>query len=252
MARNGKSQRILPADHYYNQSQTPLQSLLFLAPLLAAYELGVILFPLDASGGSRVTIMAKTYLSRFLAGFGALGDYLPGALVVAVLLAIHLARRDPWRFDPRLYLAMAFESVAWAMPLLIFGIIGVKVMASPASLATLPLSTKLVAALGAGVYEELLFRLVAIAAFHTLLVDLLQFDERTGSLLAVACSAALFARYHFDDSSPILLAPFAFYFLAGCYFGVCYFMRGFGIVVAAHAIYDVVIFSVQDGVIPVR
>jgi hypothetical protein len=256
----GKPGGSFPADHYFHLSQQPLQSLFFLLPLVAAYEIGIVAFPLregDAwHAGSRVTILAKTYLSRFLAHFGALGDYLPGLLVVGALLGIHVARRDAWRFEPRLYLAMAFESIAWAMPLLIFGVFfGWKVMAQAGGagdLSSMPLSTKLVAALGAGVYEELLFRLVGIAAMHTLLVNVLQLDDRTGSLLAVAASAAAFARYHFDGSTPILLAPFAFYFLAGCYFGVCYALRGFGIVVATHAIYDVVIFSLQEGVIPAR
>jgi membrane protease YdiL (CAAX protease family) len=98
--------------------------------------------------------------------------------------------------------------------------------------------------LGAGIYEELLFRLIAIALLHGLLVDVLAMPQQYGAPTVVVLSAIAFALYHFDQFSAMQWTPadwgrFAFYTLAGVYFAAIYMLRGFGIVAGAHAVYDI-------------
>ena len=95
---------------------------------------------------------------------------------------------------------------------------------------------------GAGLYEELVFRMMLIAVIHTLLVDLAGLRPRTGTGLAILISAVAFTWYHpLTDAAGVVSAPrIAFYFLAGLYFGLVYVWRGFGIVVAVHALYDII------------
>ncbi|MFW5683061.1 MAG: CPBP family intramembrane glutamic endopeptidase, partial [Phycisphaeraceae bacterium] len=104
----------------------------------------------------------------------------------------------------------------------------------------------LLLSIGAGIYEELLFRLLAIALLGLLLEDILALPRGWAALLAVAVSSLAFAWYHFwGTGMPIEATRFAFYTLAGLYFAGLYMLRGFGIVVATHAFYDVVIVSVR-------
>ncbi|MEM6551329.1 MAG: CPBP family intramembrane glutamic endopeptidase [Planctomycetota bacterium] len=246
---------------YWDRTHWPLQCLYFLLPMLAAYQLGAILYAPDDM--ARVPpILAESLLRRFFEVFGVTGVYLPGLCVIAVLLGWHVMKRDPWEPEWRLYVGMLVESLLLVVPLLVLGAVimrgesvlaevvqqggGVVVdgAAGPGGTGVAGLSTQalMVISIGAGIFEELLFRLIAIALLHGLLVDVLQLPDRWGMVVAVVCSSLAFAFYHFGENDPLVWARFALYCLAGLYLAVVYIVRGFGIVVAVHAIYDVIVF----------
>ena len=86
-----------------------------------------------------------------------------------------------------------------------------------------------------------LFGLLLIAAVHLLLVDVGGLKSRTGTIIAVAVSAFAFMLYHELRPDGVLsLQRLAFFMVAGLYFSAVFVVRGFGIVVAVHAIYDIV------------
>ena len=85
-------------------------------------------------------------------------------------------------------------------------------------------------AVGAGLYEELLFRLVLIAGLHLLLVDVARMKNVPGSMVAAAMSAGAFAWYHDVPGLPMGLPLATFYVLSGLYFAGLFIVRGFGIV----------------------
>jgi hypothetical protein len=60
-----------------------------------------------------------------------------------------------------------------------------------------------------------------------------------GATIAVLVSAAAFTLYHQRHAWPEV----TFFFLAGVYFGAIYVVRGFGIVVGVHALYDIITVS---------
>ena len=64
-----------------------------------------------------------------------------------------------------------------------------------------------------------------------------------GSIVAILVSAAVFTWYHPLANAAGTLSPqrVAFFFAAGVYFGAVFVVRGFGIVVAVHALYDLVV-----------
>ena len=250
---------IAPLHTYWDRTQWPLQSLYFLLPLLLLYEAGTLAYA--PPGGERLPpIVAEKLLGQAFQQFGIASVYLPGIVAVAVLLCWHLARRDPWQPEPRLYGLMWIESLVLATPLFVFGLVlvrhpGVATWNIEApTLAILPGSREtlwepLVFSVGAGIYEELLFRLIAIALIHMILVDLLALPDAWGATAAVTLSALAFALYHFPpfwQSGEAFRAAFRwdhfiFFTIAGVYFAAIYILRGFGIVAATHAIYDVLV-----------
>lgn len=250
------SQRVpLGERRYAWVSQRPLHVLVFLLPLVIGYEVGSALYLMRDGAGE--AIRAHEQLSRLLGAFGAGGVFLPGALLVVTLLAWHVLSKDPWRLRPRVILGMAAESALWTLPLLVLGAMAQRVANESLAAAAVqgaadprlaPAATKLTLALGAGIYEELLFRLVGIAAIHFVLADICRMKPKPALGISVAVSAAAFALYH--DAAFLSggglggLDPerFAFLTLAGLYLGGVFVFRGFGIVVAAHALYDVVVF----------
>jgi len=236
---------------YWHDVKRPLTILAFLIIPILAYELGLALVLRSEHGV--LTNKAHETLLQFFASVGVSAEgslYLGGIVIIVVLLLWHLLNRDPWKVEPSTLLFMLVESLLLTLPLLVLGQLiarsSMPAFAGTAldssSIADLGTSAKLAISIGAGLYEELGFRMMLIAALHLLLVDMLKASNTLGFVIAVIVSAAAFTWYH-DLSSPaggVSVQRLLFYFAAGLYFGAVFALRGFGIVVAVHAIYDVI------------
>lgn len=251
-------------DTYWLRSMRPLHVLVFLLPLLAAYEVGSILFLTDPHVGIRHTIEALRVMNGFFNLLGVAGSIVPGVAMAAMLIVWHLMRRDPWTIDARTLGGMLAESAAWTLPLLVLsatvqhatstltgwsssmpghtetGLLPL-VQESTRRLLEQPVATRLTIAIGAGLYEEMLFRLLGLALLHFILSDLIALPARWAGTGAVILSALAFAAYH----QPHLASDWATYILSGIYLGTVYMMRGFGIVVGTHALFDIMVLGVQ-------
>ncbi len=257
------------ASGYWQRAQWPLQSLYFLMPLLVVYEVGTIVY--QPQGRGLPPILAESLLATFLQEFGGLGMVLPVLLVAGVLLTQHVVQqsRQPWRPQWRLYPVMWVESLLLALPLFIFAMVlfrhpGGGAAEAEAAGSAVDAAAWLAAgdgapgephtwfsmillSLGAGIYEELLFRLMAITLLHLLFVDVLKMKDEHGVWLAVGIAAVAFALYHFNraqleevrDFHAGRLGQLIYFVLAGVYFGLIYALRGYGVVAATHALYDV-------------
>jgi hypothetical protein len=241
---------------YWGRSRQPLSSLIFLIPLLIAYELGVMIYATNYANGTEQQIYARTLLNEFFAWFGVTTHFLPGLIVVVLLLSCHIVSGAKWEWNPPLYLAMAAEALFLAGPLFVLmKFVGshVQMQARAAALTGRAppavgqtWQAELVFSIGAGIYEELLFRVIVIALLHWLLVDLLEVDDTLGSMLAVFVSALLFALYHFSPQQhPFSMGKCLLYMLGGLYLAGVYVIRGFGIAAGTHAAYDIFIVAAK-------
>ena len=231
-----------PRDDYLTRSREPLQILVFLAPLIVAYELGAAYFLAGEAGGYAEDIRAHRLLADFFRAFGVGGFYLPGIALAVVLLVWQVIGKNRWRVSGPALGGMLLESAVWTIPLLVLAqaLSGLRAedavpLAGTSEIESLPLGARAAIAIGAGLYEELLFRLVAIALVHLLVADLLGAPARVADVIAVLTAAVAFALYHEDATN------FLFYTTAGVFFGGLFIARGLGIVVATHAIYDLVV-----------
>ena len=232
---------------YWFRSRQPLEILVFLSPFIVLYEIGMVYLLRQDQG--TLTNLAHELIIRFMDIFGVnfLGLSLPAIIVVLVLLLWHVLTRAPWSLDLRTCPLMFLESIVFVLPLLVAGRVipqvlpmmaeGEELMGSLGSLEWIALS------IGAGLYEELVFRMLVVFVVHTLLVDLLKVTEGWALAIAILVSAVLFTVYHplegVDGSQS--MARVGFYAFAGVWFGLVYVFRGFGIVVATHVFYDVAI-----------
>ena len=239
---------------YWDRTHWPLQGLIFLLPLVVIYELGTLLY-IQFYGDNLLDLRAEVLLAKFLNFFGASGVYLPGLILLVVLICWHMVRRDPWKPEPKLYLMMFAESLLLTVPLLVFAAIfeqeknltnAVSMMQATAGYTSAGTISEvqrwlagILLSIGAGVYEELVFRLILIAIIHAILVDLIALPPFVGAIGAVIGSSLAFAGIHEVHS----FGMFMFYTAAGVYFALIYLSRGFGIVVAAHAFYDIIAVS---------
>jgi membrane protease YdiL (CAAX protease family) len=101
----------------------------------------------------------------------------------------------------------------------------------------------IVIGIGAGIYEELVFRLILICVLMLLFQDVLRLSRKNSIILSVLISALLFSLHHHVDflsgqanaADPFTLGRFAFRTIAGIYFAVLFAIRGFGITAGTHA-----------------
>jgi membrane protease YdiL (CAAX protease family) len=224
---------------YWIESRQPLASLVFIAPWLAVYEVGVLVL------GPRAINGADLWLRKFLEILGFGQYFLLPALTVCLLLAWHHLTRRSWRLSRGVLYGMSGESLLLALLLwflakfqstfqqMLFG----NAHVSPSAIRdTLGVA---IGYLGAGIYEELLFRLILLTAL-TWLLRRLGLTERPATALAVVLSSALFALAHHlgANGEPFNIPVFLFRCSAGGFFAILFLYRGFGITAGTHAGYD--------------
>jgi len=108
------------------------------------------------------------------------------------------------------------------------------------------LLANIVTAIGAGIYEELVFRLILICLLMIVFQDFLKFNHRNSVVFSIIISAALFSAHHHwifsggvYQSLPFDWTAFSFRTIAGIYFAILFAVRGFGITAGTHAFYDI-------------
>lgn len=229
--------------NYLYQSELPLTMLVFLLPMLVIYEVGTRYYAFNWASQTETRILAFTLMRQFLELFGATGRYLPAMAVIGILIAWHVARRDRWQIDVGTPCVMLVECGLLAIPLLaLSGVMGYYL-----PLYAPQLNAGIVFAIGAGIYEELVFRLMAFTLLNIFLIDLLKVKRTAGFISIVILSSVLFAAYHHwsPQSPPFRWSDFTFRTLCGAYFGGLFMARGFAITAGAHAAYDIYYFCLK-------
>jgi len=239
---------------YVQASRTPLHILAFLLPIIVIYEIGLAMRheELSTTGGVRAWVLiARVMETLGVSPSAVVGYSLPAAAIVLVLLIWHLLERRTWKVRPLVVPLMAAETVAWMVPLLLFAGVVTRILGTsepgpepltPATLEALEglsWQARLVIALGAGLYEELLFRMALLAVLHAVLAELCKLGPRLVVGIALPLSALAFALYHdVWTAGGIDLWAAVLYFAGGLYLGVIYVLRGFGLAVGVHACYN--------------
>jgi len=247
---------------YIESTSRPLYALLFLLPWIVIYELGTLWVNTEQVGQilTRKCVIAFIWLTK-LAQWMQLQPRLvwlfPGFVVVVILLCWHIATGRSWRVRFKWLGGMAVESVLFAVPLMfINAAIGSSTRAgafaavfdNPTVQAYLDY---IVTGIGAGIYEELVFRLILVGLLLVILEDLIKLKTHLAVIIAVTISAVLFAAHHYFgfvnghlaifQHEPFTMSGFLFRTAAGVYFAILFHYRGFGITAGAHAAYDIIL-----------
>lgn len=205
-------------------------SLVLIFPLLLAYEIGV-LFAGQVNGADIVT--------RAL--YGVVGTRAAYLLVHAVFALAFLV----WIRGDRRWSSLTLEVASpvileAAIYALTLGALGTLIVERLLGLGFS--AGSLVSAIGAGVHEELVFRLGAITLLMAMFTRM-AVERRLAFLLSLVISTVLFAAAHHAGThgEPFTSHAFAFRCVAGCAFGLVYWFRSLAHAVYAHVLYDVLV-----------
>lgn len=244
MARSARYEFGRRRDTYYQATHRPLNCLVFLLPLIALYELGSMWVRSVTLESPPERVIAFNWIVEFLGLFTAAPHYLPGVVLLCVLLVWQIGGGHPWRFRWSTAGGMFIESVLLVAPLYVLNLL-IRYLYGSWALAGLFTPTEadksLILLVTASIYEELIFRLLLIYLIKLLLVDVMDRDKSVSTLAAVLVSGVLFAAYHYAGTEQFLWRTFIFRSIAGVTLGTIYVMRGFGITVGTHAFYNVAV-----------
>jgi hypothetical protein len=234
---------------YFRAPRELRYSLLFALPLLVLYEGLSALLSQSAFAGVRngADVLLK---SLFVGLGGRAGLALFGVMLLGVgaWLVWRDQRARDGKLDSQVFLGMLGESIVYAA---VFGQVTAVLTATllrgaPLAMMTqeplgaLPLGTQLVVSLGAGIYEELLFRVLLVSG---LLWVFKRMKWRTWVAVtaAVVLSALIFSGFHYIGpyGDPLTAPTFTFRAIAGLLLSGLYVARGFGVAAWTHALYDV-------------
>lgn len=236
---------------YWSAARAPRHSLTLALPLLLLYE--ALAFALSREQIGAVRNGADVVLKSLFVGLG--GRY--GVTIFGVLLfgaGAFLVIRDVRRkggIRIGVLGLMLVEATGWALilgglvsaltTLILSGRLAVPVQAADGPMGSFDLPTQLMISLGAGLYEELVFRVLLVSALAWGARSVLGWRPLPAGILAAVAGALVFSAFHYlgDYADTFTLPSFTFRAIAGLVFSALYLVRGFGIVAWTHALYDV-------------
>jgi hypothetical protein len=273
-------------DSYFERTSRPIYAIVFLLPFIIFYEIGTFRINTDVLNHSRIRVVAFVWMQDLLQllGFGGKFAWIaPPLAVLVILAALQITSGKQWRFWFVDVLPMVAECVLLAVPLIVLTLFltssgGSQANAGwyrdgPAMSADGPLTltavnggavphrailANIVTGIGAGIYEEMVFRLVLICLLMLLFQDALKLSHANSIVLSVLISAALFSAHHHIDfltgrlntGDPFNVTKFMFRTVAGVYFAALFAIRGFGITAGTHAFYNIIAVSITARFFP--
>jgi hypothetical protein len=229
---------------YWSLSRAPRYSLTLALPLLLLYELAAWLVSGPSGVRNGAEVMLKQGAQSLL---GSRGPIVLLALIVAGMVwAITRDARKNGAPRPQIFFGMAIESALLAAIFgLVVGLATARLITalhlSVPALDQLGLPTALMVSLGAGFYEELLFRVLLVSALLFVARRLLGWGPVAAGVFATVLGAVAFSAVHYVGplGDQVTTQSFVFRTIAGLAFSGMYVTRGFGITAWAHALYDV-------------
>jgi len=236
------------ADTYLVWSRDPAVGLFAVLPLWIVYEgLRLLLTPADRNG-------AELLLIRQIDRFGGHGLLVLRAAFAALTLfaTVSLLKRQiPWL---RVAAVLILEGTIYGLML---GPIAAAMTSSTVRLLDIgaepgvsALTANLVGSVGAGIFEELVFRLGLMSALVWIglrAVRAWSLPPAVAGVFAVVTSALVFSWFHHLCGEPFEQKRFLFRTMAGLLLGVLMWGRGYGVCVYTHTVYNVYFYLSGDG-----
>ncbi len=239
-----------PDEIYQLETLRPIVCLVFVTPILLIYELGIVFCdsPVARNG-------VETGVQWVLQGLGAGQLLLLPLLTILALLAMHHRRRDRAGFRFSTLAGMVVESAGLGLILLCAAKAHqlwflehsqAFLMAVPGLDATALVTSRggwesFVSFCGAGLYEELVFRLLLLSGL-VLGLRRLGFSRVIAISGGLLLTSVVFAAAHYQIVNPagavLDLPTFVIRFLASLFFCTVFLLRGFGVAVGTHIAYD--------------
>ena len=226
---------------YLLKSKTSFYSFLFTLPLFFIYEINILFLSWD---DILVVRNGADFLMRnILESFDIYGLYGLGLVFFLGLLVTYIffiKEDQKQEVNVNFLFIMLAESMLWSVFLYFLLFKFMVLLMNPVGKTILQQVTL---AIGAGIYEEFLFRVLLIAGLSGILGFVFMWNKTFKNIIAVVLSGGIFSAFHFmgEYGDFFSMELFLIRFFAGLILGVLYMYRGFGITAYTHSIYDLIV-----------
>jgi membrane protease YdiL (CAAX protease family) len=229
---------------YFAQSKDVLASLILVIPLLLVYQAGLLATKGATLNGAD---FASVVIVRRWGWDGLL--WFNGIVIALGLIGVAVLKKNR-RFDPAILGPILLESGLYAVLLgfvITWTLARLGVPQPAAILAQTPqgepgVLASVCMALGAGVNEELVFRLGLLGGLVAILERPL--GKQKAVLAGVLVSSVLFSLAHYLGPESFSLYSFLYRTIAGALFCGVFWTRGLAVAAYTHALYDVLVMVV--------
>lgn len=232
---------------YFSDTKSVLYSFLFSVPLFLIYE-GLILIS-QPNADHIVRISVDVWMKSIFSMLGV--NAVSFSLLFMMLIGFFILYREREKLKDLKFshfIVMIFESLVYAIVVaIVSSALTSLILNFSASdpIDSLSYLQKLALSLGAGLYEELFFRVILVSAFVFVFTKLFNNKTWAANIAAITLSAVLFSAVHYTGSMGDLFTmnSFLYRFLFGLILNGLYIWRGFGVAAWTHAIYDVIVIT---------
>jgi hypothetical protein len=220
---------------YFRKSSSPLYSFIITLPIFLIYELGI--FWMRNIEFNYIQNGADVLIEQIILKLGFDVIYVSSIIFLFILLIIIYYQKRHFNSlsISRSYLGVMFlESMVYAS--ILFFLMGNLYLMD---VSTNDIYCNIILSLGAGIYEELIFRVLSIYISYQSIKFLFRLGKFSANFYAVILSAILFSLFHFIGAESFNQEAFAIRFIAGIFLASLYVQRGFGITAITHSFYDI-------------
>ncbi len=235
---------------YMRITKTATYGFLSTIPLILLYE--ILIITANEGRPGQVRVSSEIWLKQWFQFIDGPTSLILGGVLLLIGIGIMLyerKRRIPLR--PVYFLGIVVESSFYAIivALLVsqlvwtlFSAVAPVIANAGAQLEQEGIGMQIALSIGAGIYEELLFRVILVGGLYAILRAILGFNTAAYILAAVA-GALLFSAIHYWGplGDEFTGESFLFRFFFGLALNVIYLVRGFGVAAWTHALYDIMI-----------
>jgi hypothetical protein len=233
------------AKTYFSDTKNLLYSFLISLPLFLAYELLILISQPEASQIVRISVDSWFKSVFSLLGVNAVSITL---LIVALfgMFILYKEREQLRELRFKYFPIMIGESTIYAILVTLvatFFVSMVFAFSANDPISSLTGLQKFALSLGAGLYEELFFRVILVSVLILVFQKVFYNKNWAAITAAVILSAFLFSMVHYVGSmgDPFTLSSFTYRFFFGLMLNGIYVWRGFGIAAWTHALYDLMV-----------
>jgi len=231
---------------YFSATRSATWGFLMALPLLIFYEFGIVW----ANSGRQdfIRISSESILKNIIYSVGLTHELILFGLVIVIgIITVIWEKKKKITFRVNYPAMIIIESAIYAVVLayLVSGL--TQLIMSPLiasqSVETPSLFLKLILSLGAGIYEELLFRVLIVGGLFYVMWKAFPQRRILMYFIAAVIGALSFSFVHHLGSygDPWALDVFLFRAIFGLVFNIVFLLRGFAVVAWTHALYDVMV-----------
>lgn len=235
-----------PVKQYFNSTNTLLYSFLVSLPLFLLYEILIIISQPDAEQMVRISV--DVWIKSLFTSLGVNAVSFSLLLIALIGIGIIIKEREKLKslklsYFPVLLVESTFYAiiVAFISQTLVSLVLN---MQASDPIASLTITQQLALSLGAGLYEELFFRVILVSLLGFIFIKIFK-KKWAGLTAAVLLAALLFSAVHYTGNmgDAFTFGSFLYRFLFGLILNGLYVWRGFGVAAWTHAIYDIMVIA---------